>query len=349
MRWTRSFQRGVSAATAALCLIHPPPATADGVDLLEAAHTDRAAYEVRFRIPIQPPDAEAIKFLQSRPGWWNVVDWYDDPVSAQHMPIGVAGRLVVGADRAVRRELQPRMGDPLIQRGTIELVGRDFYVPPFPVDAHEAKLTRYPELSLDELARVRGLGRMPHADVWAPVTYSTMVSHLVRLLRSAKDVQSSVDGPITVLASKSAGVSAWIEADGALRSARLQLTVGEVQRFDFIGVSAAGFFPARFPAEMRVIQESDISSEGQSPKLVQIVLYDPPKRLSAEPLESIDPAMLGVPIVDLTPKDARVPGRLRAFTRSSWRVLSGVFASLVVIAVAAVVLKKRRHSAGSAS
>ncbi len=343
-QWRVSVLMCMTAATFASA--SSPGLATDDIKRLEDAHANKVQYEVVCRWPTSSFDPDVEKTFRSRTGWWNAVDWYDDPDTSRRVPITAVGKITVGADLSVRKEVRALIGPPELQRGMIELVGRDYYVPPFPVDSIEAKITHYAVLSPAELKRVREHGWLAHVDVWGPSCYSTLVSHVIEQLRSATDCMTTIDGVTVVVSSRQVGITAWIEPDGSLQSARLVMSGGEVQRIEFYGKSDDSFFPARFPAEMRVIEESNTGQASDQPRLMQVLLFDKPKRLDPDADALVSPDKLGVTLIETAKRPQQPTGvtaDLRRLVASSlaWGVAAAVIVCLAAIFVARRIWRNR--------
>lgn len=290
---------GVFAIVAGACRRSAADARSD-LERLRSAHSNRFVYEVPYRDPILRIDPQVEAMFKSRPKWWNVVEWYDDPMTSVHAPIVAVGTLLVDEQLTVRIDNKGLMGQPELQLGTTEILAKTFWVQAFTKFDPEAKLTTYPTLTSEEDEKYRAMRRTPHLDIWGLTTYSTLVEYCIIRFGIAKDLTTTRDGPGTVLESRHLGLTAWMDPDGAARSIRISEQTGDARRYDFTGVAAPDFFPARLPAEVRIVEERGRETRDGSPKVLQVRLYGVPRKLGNDALARLDPWQLPLPIHETT-------------------------------------------------
>lgn len=291
------LQRICALATCSLASIAVASDTlSEPLSALRRAHAERFDYVVDFRVAT-PMSPQTVELLQSRDGWWRVQNWYDDPASANRIPFGREGKLIVSADRVVRREERRLVGAVEQSGPTAVQFSRSEWIAPHAISDKRADIYRYPELLPLDAAKLRASGRSPHLDLWSQQSYSSLVDWVSEQLQAASDTLSFKDESGWTVTSDQQGVTAWIHADGSLSAARLELAGGTVHRIEFFGESAKTFFPARFPQEMRLLHEQVGGETLVPPEVAEIILFSEPKRADETTLKTLDPASIGLTVV----------------------------------------------------
>lgn len=323
---------------------------------LISAHERRPAFAVESRSPAVDLRPEITDLFKSRPGWWNAPAEYIDPISGRGYPIVNSSRYACDEQSAVAVVRRRHAGPPADQLHPLrQLVSPTLWVEQHDLSSESATFIRYAPRTAADDRSARRAGRVPHSDVLGALIYPRLVDSVIARLAAARDLVVVTDADTSILASEAYGVSAWIAPDGALEAAQILTHTGEKRRYVFSGVAATPFFPARFPAEMRVYRDQAAPGSDANGELLEIELFAAPEALSADDRANLDPARLGLRLVERSGGVlASSTGSLPAAATPWWKprtsgVLLAVLVGVFAFVVACWLLRRRGHGRRSAS
>lgn len=317
------------------------------LERLATAHTRARDYAVTSRVVAVHLEPSMVALLQQRPGWWGVTESYMDRVNDRTYPVVGLNRYACGPGGAVAVTSRRLVGSPSDQATPLrQLVSPTIWVEQHPISGESATFIRYTPRTAEEDRLLRKAGRVPHADVLGALTYSTLVRAVHARLLAAPDLSAVADGSSTVVASERFGATAWVAADGALEAAELQTHNAERRRYVFSGTVVDDYFPARFPAELRVYGNRAGSAAAPMFELLTLEVFDAPQPPTDEDRANLDPERLGIRLVERKAHVATAGVASGTLPSGGiWRAPARpwVLALLAGAAIYVAIVKLRRH------